>query len=52
VLKALRHWKQDADLAGVRDKEALEKLPEAERTEWRKLWAEVDELIAKADRKE
>ena len=48
VAKALHHWKADADLAGVRDADGLAKLPEAERTEWIKLWGEVDALLAKA----
>jgi serine/threonine-protein kinase len=45
---ALRRWREDADLAGVRDAEALAQLPEAERDEWRKLWADVDALLPKA----
>jgi hypothetical protein len=48
ALKALRHWRQDPDLAGVRDESALAQLPEAERPAWRKLWAEVEALLAKA----
>ncbi len=39
--KALRHWQQDADLASVRDPQALAALPADERGEWEKLWAEV-----------
>jgi hypothetical protein len=38
--------KKDPDLAGVRDREGLAKLPEAERAGWAKLWAEVDSLLA------
>jgi len=44
----LEHWQEDSDLAGVRDQEALEKLPETERKDWRELWAEVAALLAKA----
>jgi Flp pilus assembly protein TadD len=44
----LRHWKQDPDLAGVRDKDALGKLPEEERKAWGRLWAEVAALQSKA----
>ncbi|MDB5352869.1 MAG: serine/threonine protein kinase [Planctomycetota bacterium] len=47
VVKALEHWKTDADLAGVRDAQALAKLPEDERKAWRVLWASVDSLLAK-----
>jgi hypothetical protein len=36
------------DCAGVRDADALDKLPEAERAEWRKLWADVDAVVQKA----
>jgi serine/threonine protein kinase/Flp pilus assembly protein TadD len=46
VQQTLRHWKVDADLAGVRG-DALAKLPEAEREPWKKLWDEVDGLLAK-----
>ena len=47
VAKTLQHWKSDADLAGVRDADALAKLPEAERAAWITLWGEVDALLAK-----
>jgi serine/threonine-protein kinase len=46
--RRLRHWQEDADLAGVRDGDALEKLPAAERAVWRKLWADVDALLREA----
>jgi tetratricopeptide (TPR) repeat protein len=48
VQKTLQHWQEDSDLAGVRDAAALEKLPEAEHTEWNKLWADVDATVKKA----
>jgi tetratricopeptide (TPR) repeat protein/tRNA A-37 threonylcarbamoyl transferase component Bud32 len=48
VAKTLAHWKGDADLAGIRDEAALAKLPEAEREAFRSLWADVEELRAKA----
>jgi hypothetical protein len=41
AVQALQHWQTDPDLAGVRDKESLAILPEAEQEAWRKLWAEV-----------
>jgi Flp pilus assembly protein TadD len=47
VLKTLQHWQADADLAGVRNAEALAKLSELEQESWRKLWADVDALIQK-----
>ncbi|HVC93087.1 MAG TPA: hypothetical protein VND64_05320 [Pirellulales bacterium] len=33
----LRHWRQDSDLAGVRDETALAALPEEEREAWKDL---------------
>ncbi len=48
VAPTLRHWQQDADLAGVRDEAALAALPEEERAEWQALWAEVGRLLEPA----
>ena len=48
VERALRHWKEDSDLAGVRDPTALARFPEPERKEWRALWADVERLIRRA----
>jgi serine/threonine-protein kinase len=47
VQQTLEHWQQDADLAGVRDQEALAKLPPAERQAWSQFWSEVAELLKK-----
>jgi tetratricopeptide (TPR) repeat protein len=44
VQRTMQHWLRDTDLAGVRDQEALAKLPEAERQDWQKLWADVKDL--------
>ena len=44
----LEHWQRDTDLAGVRDPAALEKLTAEEQEAWRKLWADVAELLKKA----
>jgi tetratricopeptide (TPR) repeat protein len=46
--RILQHWKADGDLVGIRDPEALAKLPEAEQAACRALWAEVDALLARA----
>jgi tetratricopeptide (TPR) repeat protein len=43
--QALRSWRADKALAGVRDEEGLAKLPQAERAAWRALWAEVEKLL-------
>ena len=40
-----RPLEEDTDLAGIRDKQELAKLPEAERKEWQSLWADVDALL-------
>jgi tetratricopeptide (TPR) repeat protein len=48
VRQELRHWQQDADLAGVRDRAALAGLPAEERAAWQKLWAEVADLLRRA----
>src|SRR5262249_14751691 len=47
VRAGLVRWLEDPDLAGVRDKPALEKLPDAERAEWEKLWADVSDVLKK-----
>jgi hypothetical protein len=44
--QVLGHWKVDPELKGLRDPEALARLPEPERLGWLALWGEVDALIA------
>ncbi len=51
VRKEMQRWQNEADLAGVRDKEAQAVLPEAERRAWEKLWADVVGLLARTDGK-
>jgi hypothetical protein len=51
VLQTLKHWQEDADLAGIRDKTALEKLPAEEREACQKLWADVEALLQKVQEK-
>jgi tetratricopeptide (TPR) repeat protein len=48
IFRMLDHWKQDPDLAGIRDAPELAKLTEAERKEWKALWADVDTLRQRA----
>jgi tetratricopeptide (TPR) repeat protein len=48
IIKKLKHWQEDRDLAGVRDTGGLAKLPENEGDAWRKLWADVDALLQRA----
>jgi tetratricopeptide (TPR) repeat protein len=45
---ALVHWQKDTDLAGLRDKDALAKLPAEVRAACAKLWADVAALLKKA----
>jgi tetratricopeptide (TPR) repeat protein len=45
VVRTLRPWVEDADLAGVRDAAGLVKLPAAEQAAWRKLWADVAAVL-------
>jgi serine/threonine-protein kinase len=47
VRQRLLHWQRDADLADLRDREAVSKLPTDEREDWRKLWADVETLLQK-----
>jgi predicted ribosomally synthesized peptide with SipW-like signal peptide len=48
VRQRLEHWQVDTDLAGVRAKDALDKLPEDERKQWHQLWADVAALLQQA----
>ena len=47
----LTRWLKDADFASVRGEEALRRLPEHERQEWGRLWAEAAGLLRKVDGK-
>ena len=46
--KTLSQWREDADLAGLRNPDALEKLPPAERQECSRLWSDLDALLKRA----
>ena len=48
VVQILEDWKKDFALDGIRDEKAIDLLPEPERAAWRKLWADVDALLARA----
>ena len=45
IARILQQWKEDADLASIRDSAALAKLPEPERQAWQALWADVGRLL-------
>jgi tetratricopeptide (TPR) repeat protein/serine/threonine protein kinase len=51
VAEKMRYWQSDVDFKGVRDPDALGKLPDAERKEWQKLWVEVGDMLAKTQEK-
>ncbi len=48
VRRKLRHWKIDPDLAGIRNPEALKRLPDDEQKAWGAFWAEVDATLKRA----
>jgi serine/threonine-protein kinase len=41
----LNYWRKDPDFSGIRDKQHLARLPEAEQVAWNNFWAHVDALI-------
>jgi serine/threonine-protein kinase len=45
--QALNEWRTHDNLIGVRDPAALDKLPEAERAEWRQFWSDVADMLGK-----
>jgi hypothetical protein len=45
----LKNWLVYPYLAGVREPEALSRLPEAERRAWQKLWTDVADTLARAE---
>jgi serine/threonine-protein kinase len=47
VRQRLAHWRQDSDLAAVRDKAALDILPDNEQQACRRLWGDVSTLLEK-----
>jgi hypothetical protein len=46
LVRTLREWMRNDGLSGVREPAALARLPEDERVAWRKLWQEVEALLA------
>jgi serine/threonine protein kinase/Flp pilus assembly protein TadD len=48
VRNKMRIWLIDPAFSGVRGPDALAKLPEAERPDWQKLWADVANLLRRA----
>ena len=48
----MRHWQTDGDLAGVRARDALARLPDEEREQWERLWSDVDALLRRVSQPE
>jgi Flp pilus assembly protein TadD len=48
VKETIARWREDPDLAGVRDQDALEKLSADEANAWRALWSEVEAMLRDA----
>ncbi len=46
VWERLTRWKEDPDLAPVRDPASLKAMPPADRRAWKALWADLDALLA------
>jgi hypothetical protein len=51
VRHILWHWQGDLDLVSLRDPAAVANLPSGERQACRKLWADVDALLQRAQEK-
>ncbi|MFO0889983.1 MAG: tetratricopeptide repeat protein [Isosphaeraceae bacterium] len=49
VVQTLKRWREDADLADVRDAAALAKLPQSERKDFQALWNEVEALLRRLE---
>jgi eukaryotic-like serine/threonine-protein kinase len=45
IRQRLERWQRDPDLAGVRARDALARLPDEERERWERLWSDVDALL-------
>jgi hypothetical protein len=49
VSETLHEWRDDGDLAGIRDESALKSLPGDQQKACRALWAKVGALLAKTN---
>jgi hypothetical protein len=50
VARDLGFWLEDPQFAGVRDPNALARLPEPERQAWQRLWSDVADTLGRAQR--
>jgi serine/threonine-protein kinase len=44
----LQQWQADPDLAGVRARDALARLPDEDRKQWEQFWSDVEALLRRA----
>jgi hypothetical protein len=51
IQQRLAHWRIGPNLASVRERHALDYLPESERSAWQTLWGEVDQLANRVTKK-
>jgi tetratricopeptide (TPR) repeat protein len=47
IVEALTLWRKESDLAGIRDRSALDKLPTEEQKAFTRLWADVAAVLSK-----
>jgi serine/threonine protein kinase/Flp pilus assembly protein TadD len=47
LVQNLAYWQKDSDLASLRGEAALARLPAEEQAGWRRLWADVEQALAK-----
>jgi serine/threonine-protein kinase len=48
AVNAVRRWRAEKAFAGLREPEDLAKLPESERAEWLRFWADAQELFVRS----
>ncbi len=48
VAKTLQHWKDDTELASIRDEKELARLSAEEHAAFKQLWNEVDQLLTRS----
>src|SRR5262249_893968 len=49
IVRTLRHWQKDPDLAGIRDQGGLAELPADEQKLLTRLWADVATLLQRTE---
>jgi tetratricopeptide (TPR) repeat protein len=49
LIENISNWKNDVDLASVREQKPLALLPADEQAAWRKFWADADEVLKQAN---